>query len=174
MVGHSMQAKRLSWLPGSARCSPAIRLSIASHRSGPISSSNTTVTASATARARLLLSFCSFKTPREPSTTRRVLCATARSRFASRPLSAESNSEVFASSLRKSSCTCSTCVEALNLAPWNRLDQYEQRDQSTNASPNLASTNLGFIEANPRYRRDFTVESGARVTFAISSRERSS
>jgi len=46
-----MTANKLNWLPGSARCSPAIRLSIASQRSGPISSSNTSVTASATARA---------------------------------------------------------------------------------------------------------------------------
>jgi len=117
-----MHAQRLNWLPGSARCSPAIMLSIASQSSGPISSSTTSAIATVTERRRFLTSLRSFRTPRELSTTRRVRCATTRSRFASRPVKAESNSEVGPATWpsRDSSCASPACVEAFNPSPDGR------------------------------------------------------
>ena len=58
-VEQTMHAQMLNWLPGSPRCSPAIKLSVASQTSGAMSSRNSTAMPKATALARLLSCFCS-------------------------------------------------------------------------------------------------------------------
>jgi len=119
-VGHAITAHKLQRFPGSPKCSPAIRLSVASQSSGPTSNSSKMINASATDRARLFSSFCSLITPSELSTTRRVRCATIRSRSASLPASALTNSPASLPELEPFPRALSACETALNPTPNSR------------------------------------------------------
>ena len=70
------------------RCSSSIRVSATHHTGGPTIKNTTSVAASAIARTRFRPALCSWITPADATTTRRVRSAVARSRSAPNPLMA--------------------------------------------------------------------------------------